>query len=291
MAMTRRYFSQLLCGAVVTLLLTGCSGMQLAYNTADFFIEGYADDYLGLDSAQMQRWSPTLDAALARHRQEELPYLATFFDSAQNDARKGFTRADVTCLLDQSEVIHRRHFTLAAATAAPLLADLDAAQITALERTFREEAREDAADAAAPVATRVAKRAKRYEKNMQWWIGDLTEGQRRIVRETVADLPESSVWYRYRDRKRRELIALLRSGASEARVERFLIDWLVDYTDMPSDLGRARGQLRTGITDLLLRMDQSFTDAQRRRLVDRLTGLRQDFMRLQRNPRMAPKQC
>ena len=277
--------------ALLVLLIGGCSGMRLAYNTADFFIERYADDYLGLDSAQMQRWSPTLDAALARHRQEELPYLAAFFDSAQNDARKGFTRADAACLLDQFEVIYRRHFTLAAATAAPLLAELDRPQIDTLERTFREEAREDAADAAAPEAQRVAKRVKRYEKNMQWWIGDLSEGQRGVVRDVVSGLPDSAGWYRYRDRKRRELIALLRAGASSAKIERFLNGWLVDYSDMPADLRRSRQDLRSGITELLVRLDDSLTETQRRQFIDRLTGLRQDFMRLQHNPRMAPVGC
>jgi hypothetical protein len=103
---------------VALLLLSGCSSMRLAYNTADFFIGRYADDYLGLDGSQMERWSPTLDAALARHREQELPYLAAFFNSAQNEARKGFTEAGVGCLLDQFEVIYRRHFTLAAETAA-----------------------------------------------------------------------------------------------------------------------------------------------------------------------------
>jgi uncharacterized membrane-anchored protein YhcB (DUF1043 family) len=271
--------------------LGGCSSMRLAYNTSDFFIERYADDYLHLDSEQMERWSPTLDAALAQHRQDELPYLAAFFDSAQNDARKGFTQADMACLLDQFEVIYRRHFTLAAATAAPLLAELDRAQINAMERTFREEAREDAEDAARPLSARVNKRVKRYRKSMQWWIGDLTDPQRQVVRDVVGKMPETGPWYRYRDQKRRELIRLLRDGASAQRIERFLIDWVVDYKDMPAPLDRARQDLRQGIADLFVGLDKTLSDAQRRKLIDRLTGLRQDFMSLQRKPRMAPVGC
>jgi uncharacterized membrane-anchored protein YhcB (DUF1043 family) len=277
--------------AALALLLGGCSGMRLAYNTADFFIERYADDYLGLDSAQMQRWSPQLDAALARHRQQELPYLAAFFDSVQNDARKGFSRADVACLLDQFETIYRRHFTLAAGTAAPLLAELNPEQVDALAQTFQEEAREDAEEAARPLRERVDKRVERYADNLRWWVGDLSERQRRIVRDVVTDLPDSATWYAYRDRKRGELIRLLRRGASPARIESFLTDWLVDYSDIPADLRAARVELRRGITDLLVRLDDSFNDSQRRKLVDRATSLRRDFMALQRNPRMAPVPC
>ncbi len=277
--------------APLLVLLTGCSGMRLAYSSADFFIAGYADDYLGLDGGQMERWSPVLDASLARHREEELPYLAAFFDSAQRDARKGFSRTDVRCLIEQFEVIYERHFELAAGAVAPLLADLDQAQIARLDREFRDEAREDAEDAALPEAARVNKRVKRYRKNMRWWVGDLSEAQLEILREVVTDFPDSADWYAYRDRKRRELIGLLRRGASAARIEAFLVDWLVDYSDMPTALNRSRERLQTGIVELFVRMDPSFSDEQRRRLVKRLTYLRRDFMALQRKPRMVPVPC
>ncbi len=286
-----RHTRFLLLTATAVVLLAGCSSMQLAYNTADFFIGRYANDYLALERTQMSRWSPTLKAALAQHREEELPYLAAFFNTAQNDARKGFRRADVSCLLDQFEVIYRRHFTLAAATAAPLLADLNQAQINALARRFREEAEEDAAKADRPEAVRVAKRVERYADNLQWWIGDLDAGQRGIVRDVVADLPEAATWYAYRDRKRRELVDLLRQGADAERIETFLTDWLVDYRDMPATLASSQMALREGITSLLVRLDDSFSDAQRRRFIDRLTGLRQDFLRLQASPRMAQTPC
>lgn len=35
------------------LTLTACTRVSVVYNTADFFIERYADEYLGLDSAQL----------------------------------------------------------------------------------------------------------------------------------------------------------------------------------------------------------------------------------------------
>jgi hypothetical protein len=277
---------------LLILLLPGCSAMRLAYNTADFFIERYADDYLGLHGGQMQQWTPTLEAALARHREQELPYLAAFFDRAQRDARTGFTPADMDCLMDDFEVIYRRHFRLAAETAAPLLAELDRGQIDALERTFREEAREDAEDNRPENASRRAhKRAKRYEENLHWWIGDLTERQRVIVRKVTAGMPDTAGWYRYRDAKRRELIVLLRQGASEQRIERFLTDWLVDYEDVPASLERTQRELRQSFSDLVVQLDKTLTEGQRRRLIDRLTRLRGDFMALQHGARMAPLGC
>jgi hypothetical protein len=277
---------------ILTLLLIGCSGMQLAYNTADFFIERYAADYLELDGDQMQRWSPLLDAALARHREQELPYLASFFNTAQNEARKGFSPAGIDCMMDQFEVIYRRHFRLASEAAAPLLANLSERQLDTLERAFRKEAQEDAEDnAPGNAAKRKRKRAERYEKNMQWWIGELDDRQRAIVQKVADAMPETAGWYAYRDRKRRELIKLLRANASAPRIERFLVDWLVEYRDMPAALSDASGQLRSGFANLLLDLDPTLSDGQRRQLIDRLTKLRDDFMRLQKQPRMAPVAC
>jgi hypothetical protein len=275
------------------LTLTGCSRVKLAYNTADFFIQGYVNDYLGLTPAQKARWTPTLDAALEQHRAEELPYLAAFFDSALDQARRGFTDDGVNCLFDQFETLYRRHFRLAAEAAAPLLAQLDRKQINELERSFREEALEDAAETGTEAADRrTRKRAKRYEKNMDWWIGEITSRQRGIVRDVARAVPDTApAWYDYRDRKRRELIDLLRSGASEQRIETFLTGWIVEFRDMPTSLKQARGALRQAFAQLLLRLDPTFTPEQRARLVGRLTMLRDDFMTLQQSPRMAPRGC
>ena len=224
--------------SLLAVLITGCSSVQLAYNSADFFIERYADDYLGLDGAQMRDWSPLLEAALKRHRADELPYLAAFFKQAALDARAGFTPTTLDCLLDQFETLYRRHFRLAAATAAPLLANLSTEQIDALAKTFAEEHEEDAAEAnAEDAARRARKRAERYVDNLRWWFGDLSSEQRGLVRDITRRIPDTApAWYDYRHAQREALIALLRSNASTAAIERFLIQWLVDFQDLPGSL-------------------------------------------------------
>ncbi len=68
---------------VVLLLLSGCSSMRLAYNTADFFIGHYADDYLGLDGTQMERF---LTDWLVEYRDMPSP-----LEFAQAELRQGFT--------------------------------------------------------------------------------------------------------------------------------------------------------------------------------------------------------
>jgi uncharacterized protein YceK len=279
--------------ALVVILTSGCSSVQLAYNSADFFIERYADDYLGLDGPQRRAWSPLLAASLDQHRSQELPYLAAFFGQAAQDARDGFTRAEVDCLLDQFEVLYQRHFRLAASTAAPLLADLSSAQIDALAETFRDEHEEDAAEATAEGAARRArKRAERYIGQLQWWYGDLSSKQRGLVTDISRRIPDTApAWYAYRHAKRDELIALLRAGASEQAIEQFLLRWLVDYDDLPPPLLDARPALRSAFATLLMQLQSSLSDTQRARFIGRLEGLERDFMRLQARPRQATLQC
>ena len=95
----------------------------------------------------------------------------------------------------------------------------------------------------------------------------------------------------YRTRKRIELIALLESGAGAARLEDFLTTWLVDYGDPPPDLRRAGDLLEARLVELVATLGKTLTDEQQARLERRLIGLRQDLLKLQDEPRLAPATC
>lgn len=277
----------------VVLSASGCSRMRIAYHGADFFVDRYVNDYLDLNRSQRQQWAPLRRAALATHREQELPYLAAFFDSARDGAVNGFTRPGMACLLDQFETIYRRHMGLIIGAIAPVLAGLEREQIDALAARFEHEARKDAAKtSAAAAAERARKRAERYTDNMQWWLGTVTPAQQAIVRDLTAALPDTSPsWYSYRDRKRQQLLVLLRQSASAADLERFLRAWLLDLDDLPPDLDGIDAIMREHMTELFVRLGPSFNRAQRERFVERLTSLRDDFLALQAQPRMAARGC
>lgn len=277
---------------IATLTLVGCSRVRIAYNTADFFIERYADDYLALDSGQLADWRPSLERALANHRSEELPYLALFFDTAATGAARGYDETTVHCMLDQFEAIYRRHFEIASALAAELLVDLDKRQIDALERKFAEKKDDLPDNDEASIARRDRKRAERYAESAEWWIGSVNDAQMQILREVAAAMPDTApVLERYRAKKQQELIRLLRNGADQARIQRFLSDWLVDYKDIPRELESAAEALRDGFVTLFLRVDATLTDEQRAHLNKRLAALRDDFVRLQPRPRRVQAVC
>ncbi len=275
------------------LLLAGCSRVELAYNSAEPLLKLYADDYLGLDGDQLTLWEPRLEAALARHRAEELPYLAAFFGAMLEASRLGFDNRNADCLVASFKDLYRRHATFAAGLVAPLLAGLTTNQINALEQRFLVEYEDDRSDPARrDIHREQRKRADRYRKAIEDWTGPLGADQRTLIADVTARMPDTAESVlAYRTRKRAELIALLRAGTAELPIRAFLESWLVDYRDLPPDLERAGEAIGDRIAELLVRLGASLNDRQRARLEQRLRQLRDDLMDLQEEPRVAPLAC
>ncbi|MBK1719840.1 hypothetical protein CKO27_19715 [Thiocystis violacea] len=278
---------------ILTVLLSGCSRVTLVYNTADLFARQYASDYLGLSREQMDRWEPRLTLALSRHRAEELPHLAAFFDRTLQASRVGFDATGMSCLSGKFRDLYRRQARLAVELATPLLADLRPSQIGALARKFAEEAAEDRADLAKrDWSWETRKRARRYVRSIEDWTGRLSAEQGKIVAEVTARMPDAeAAVVDYRARKRGELISLLENGASEERIGVFMTAWLVDFADLPEELERAGETIESRIAELFIRLGASLDDPQRAHLDQRLRQLRDDLMKLQRQPRLALLSC
>jgi uncharacterized protein YceK len=273
-------------------ILAGCSTVRIAYYGADFFIHQYANDYLGLDSDRLAAWQPHLDAALARHKAEELPYLARFFDNALRGAERGFDRAGVACLQDQLLVIYRRHAKLMVDLAVPLLAISGPDQIHTLEAKFREDWEDETGTDPEAVARRERKRSERYEEASRWWVGGLRPAQEAIIQTATAAMPDTApAWDAYRWSRQKGLLKLLRQGSDEARLRVYLTDWLVDLRDLPTSLIKARQGIYDAIGNLVVRLDGSLSPEQKERLTQRLRGLRDDFLSLQTRPHQSGQIC
>jgi len=290
--MTKIHRYRLLVAAATLAALAACSTVRLAYYGADIFVRQYADDYLGLDSTLLAAWQPHLTEALARHRAEELPYLARFFDSALHGAERSLDRSTVACLQDQALTIYRRHARLAADLAAPLLAASRPEQIRTLESKLREDWAEEASGDPQAVARRERKRAKRYSEAARWWIGGLTPAQEAIVENATRAMPDTApAWEAYRRSRQEGLLRLLRQGAREGEIRSYLIAWLVDQREMPASLGQASQGIRDALADLVVRLTASFSPEQDAQFQRRLRGLRDDFLALQSSAQLASLDC
>ncbi|MBP9605306.1 MAG: hypothetical protein KBE53_14670 [Chromatiaceae bacterium] len=278
---------------VAVLTLVGCSTVTIAYNQADFFVKAYAKDYLDLEPVQVAGWEPMLTRELARHRAEELPYLAAYADQVLRASRLGLDEGNMTCLIASSRDLYQRQARFVVNLATPLLAGLSPAQIKSLDQRFKEEAGEDLAELAEGGGSAERERqTRRLVDAIEDWTGPLASGQEALVAEAMGRMPETRRLYLdYRGRQRRDLIALLEAKAGEARISAFLTDWLVDWREMPLSLDQARGAMDVAITELFIRLAASLDQTQRDRLDRRLRDLRDDLMELQRQPRMATLSC
>jgi hypothetical protein len=255
--------------------------------------EDLRQDYLDLEQGQLQRWEPLLDSELARHRAEELPYLAAYFDRILTASEAGFDASTMACITGEFRDIYRRQAGVAVTLAAPLLAELTPAQIERLEERFRKEAAEDRAEIAQRSSTREKeKRARRYVKSIEDWTGPLSAEQQAIVTDVTGRMPDTQAsLVEYRTGKRERLMALIRAKAPEPEIKRFLTAWLVDFDDLPSDLEQGGQRLGERIGELFVSLGKTLDANQRDRLNKRLRSLRDDFMKLQQQPRMAPMSC
>jgi hypothetical protein len=274
------------------LAVASCSAVRVAYLGADFFLRQYAEDYLNLDADLLADWRPQLAEALARHRAEELPYLARFFDTALRGAEQGLDRARVECLHGQALVIYQRHARLAVDLAAPLLAASGPEQLRALEARLREDWEDETSSDPKAVARRERKRAERYADATQWWLGGLTPRQEALIQAATAAMPDTAAaWSTYRRTRQEGLLHLLRRGGREDEIRAYLTAWLVDHRDLPPSLDEARHKLRDAVVDLVVRLDQSLSPEQEAQFQRRLRGLRDDFLALQPRPRLAVANC
>lgn len=276
---------------MVALAVSGCSRIRLAYGSADLLLARYADSYLGLEGDQRARWEPELHRVLARHRREELPLLAAFFDRAARISEDGFKVTETTCLVESLRDIYRRHARLAVELATPLLADLGPAQVQALAERFAQDLADDQANRTGRDQA-LRDRAARYRKAIEEWTGPLAPNQRALVDQVTRRMPDTrGTALAYRTQKRAELIALLRSRVGESPIRDFLTLWLVDLQDLPPELSGAGPQLAGRLVELLNRLGETLTPEQRTRLAKRLSEVRSDLLNLQGEHRLAPLAC
>ncbi len=105
-------------------------------------------------------------------------------------------------------------------------------------------------------------------------------------------MPDSArAWEGYRRAKRAGLIQLLRSGADQAQIHRYLTDWVVEHRDLPPALRQTHQEIRQRISGLFVGLDGTLSPRQRAHLVERLGDLRDDFMALQAKPHLAAFSC
>src|SRR5512139_15608 len=125
-------------GALLLVLLTGCSAIRLGYNNAASLSYWWLDGYIDFTDAQAQPVRDRLAALHAWHRQRELPALADLVQQMQTLAAGDVTPQQVCALTDPIRQHLRRLVAQVAESMAPIVPTLQTEQLEHLAEQFEK---------------------------------------------------------------------------------------------------------------------------------------------------------
>jgi hypothetical protein len=270
--------------ASVALLVAACSQLQLGYNNADTLVAYSLDSYLDLDDEQERLAREGIDALHRWHRSTQLAAYVRLLDDAQRKVAGPVTAADVR----EFNAGMRRALLAIGEQAAPDLAKLaltlKPAQVERLaEKLARDtsKARRELVRFAGPES--LEQRVDRYVEQAEDWFGAVTPAQRAMIRASLARRPEAQeAWMAERERRQRELVAVMTRIRAEQPPLPTATAWLRDYFGElaePRDPAR-RARLATyreENSELVAQLVNGATPAQRSALAKRLRGYAADL--------------
>lgn len=274
-------------GLVLVLLLGACSAIRIGYNNADSLIVYSLDDYLDLSSEQSSLARQRVSALMAWHRSTQLRDYALTIDAARAKLAGPVTASEVLAF---NEAINSKLAALgdrAAPELAQLALTLTTAQLDRLGRkltTDTSKARRELVRFAGKESLddRVKKSAERVDD----WFGSITPAQREMLRVALAEQPAAGEWWiAERERRQRELLAVLRRIQTEQPSVAVAATWLRDYfTELrssPDPQRRAKtAEFRRSNAELIANLINSATPEQRAHMSAKLASYAEDFSAL-----------
>ncbi|GAB1721926.1 MAG: hypothetical protein GDA65_07030 [Nitrospira sp. CR1.1] len=284
-AFHRSNFVWLIGVALALILLTSGCALSFGYRHADWLISRQLDHYLDLTSSQLRIVKHRLHPLLLRHQKEALPQYEQFLTDLHGRISRGLKSEDLDWTFAAYDRFRADLFERAIPEGGPLAALLKEKQIHYLERVFRKEDAQAEHLTQGATAVRLDERTRRGVAMAEEWLGPLTREQTASLRTMIAALPDSQpVWWRYRKQRHEELVALLRTPASDEEITGTLRNMFVypDPTASPGYL-KMMADMRAALTGLVLEVDRMLTPLQRRhallsiqKVIDELHALRRD---------------
>lgn len=272
--------------ALLAVFLAACSTIRVGYNNADTVLLHSLGRYVTLTDEQQTMVRQQVGTLMAWHRATQLPDYAAFVQRTLASLDGSVTPAEV---LEFNAGLNARLVTLgerAAPDAAALALSLSPAQIDQLERKLIDDNVKARKESAKEVRQAVDERAKKYAERAEFWLGRVSDEQRRLIRASLAEREVDSLyWIEARERRTRALVDLLRRIQAErpaqeeaARRFRAYFRELARPSD-PAQRARAEA-FRRDNAELVAQLLNRATPAQLAHLDRRLSGFQAEFTQL-----------
>ncbi len=270
----------------VTLLVTACSSLKLGYNNADTLLLYALDSYLDLDERQQAMAGERVRRLLGWHRATQLTGYAQLLADAQRtlDGRVGAD--DVATLQQQMNAKFAALGDEVAPDIAALAQTLAPAQIDHFAAKLAKESSSARRELVRFAGGResVDARVKRYGERAESWFGSVNDAQMQILRDALESKTQTW-WLDERERRQNEMVQMLRRIHDEqppaAEATRRVREFFAQLAE-PRDPARraALTEYRRANAELIARLINAATAAQRATLAKKLRGYADDFTAL-----------
>jgi hypothetical protein len=264
----------------LSLLITACSRLGLAYRNLDWLVPWRLNDYLNLDRQQQAWLKPRLQNHLKWHCSVELPRYLDWLQTTERILAQ--PQPDSGQLLEQfgqfDDALKRLSVEITP-TSIALLRGLSAQQISELYAALDEDNQEDREDfLEPPLAVQISERRERMQERLRPWLGRLNSAQTANIADWATGLGEQNrLWLENRllwQRQLRRVVAARESADFAPQMTRLLQQREAFYSEeYRASYGRSRQALATLFSQVLSAADES----QRERLGHRLRDLRNDL--------------
>ncbi len=277
---------RIISATLLTLVLSGCSTVQTAYNSAPTLLYWWLDGYFDFDDSQSRPVRQSIETLQAWHRREELPAYARLLQGLQQQALDDTSPAQVCATLAQARVHLQRLGGQSAEALAQLAPTLQPEQLRHLARQFEkhnQKWREEWLDGSPEEL--LDRRFKRTLERYEDFYGRLGERQRALLRQRLADSGfDARLAWSERLRRQQDLLRVLqehRNGERAAHVKAEMLALVQRSLEPPEPAVRDHFEqlLRQGC-QTLASLHNSSSVEQRRRLADRLRAYGADLRAL-----------
>lgn len=264
----------------LSLLVTACSRIGLAYRNLDWLLPWRLNDYLNLDRQQQAWLRPRLQAHLQWHCSAELPRYIDWLHSSESVLVQA--QPDSAQLLEQFALFDgalKRISVEITPTAIELLQGLSEQQVDEFYAALDEDNLEDRQDFLdPPLAIQISERRERMQERLRPWLGRLNNAQTAHIAAWANGLGEQNrLWLENRQRWQTQLRNVLAERDSADFAEQ-LTRLLQQRESFYSEEYRASyGRSRQALARLFSQLLSSSDEAQRERLAQRLRDLRRDL--------------
>lgn len=275
---------------LLVLFLHGCSAVRLGYGQADGFSRWWIDQYIDMSSGQENLVRVRLARFHAWHRKTQLDDYAALARQAQKLVAGKPTVAEVLAL--GNDIIRRGRTLAEQATPdiADLLLTLKPEQIERMARRIEDKNADHAKEIrlAEGESGQHKARYKRLLERAEYWLDDLSDEQKEILRLQVESRPQGiQFWYDERLRRQRDWLALVRQVQRERPPRESVMSTLRSYAarfDLPEDPARLTQALalRRVTAEITVALIASATPEQRAHARHKLDDLGRDFSELAR---------